>query len=116
MDSSPNGSALRVQNDEVDFISVPLLSSTHLFEATHGFTPGCRTVHRTFLLSRIRSTQRESIVIVKKFEFEILTNLHVLDFPESEKHNFGIMSVCVSVCEHDNSKTIRATGILVCGL
>ncbi|GBN04470.1 hypothetical protein AVEN_84039-1 [Araneus ventricosus] len=30
-----------------------------------------------FLLSRIRSIQRESIVIVKKFELEILTNLHV---------------------------------------
>ncbi|GBM11380.1 hypothetical protein AVEN_59048-1, partial [Araneus ventricosus] len=72
-----------------------------------------------FLLSRIRSIQRESIVIVKKFELEILTNLHVLDLPESEKHNFGIMSVCVCVCmcvcvcvcvcvcEHDNSKTIR---------
>ncbi|GBN93734.1 hypothetical protein AVEN_145382-1 [Araneus ventricosus] len=37
--------------------------------------------------------------------------LHVLDLPESEKHNFGIMSVC----EHDNSKTVRATGMdLVC--
>ncbi|GBN66697.1 hypothetical protein AVEN_225118-1 [Araneus ventricosus] len=58
-----------------------------------------------FLLSRIRSIQRESIVIVKKFELEILTNFHVLHLPESEKHNFGIMSVC----EHDNSKTIRAT-------
>ncbi|GBM38990.1 hypothetical protein AVEN_70176-1 [Araneus ventricosus] len=34
----------------------------------------------------------------------MLTNLHVLDLPESKKHNFGIMSVC----EHDNSKTIRA--------
>ncbi|CAL1288634.1 unnamed protein product, partial [Larinioides sclopetarius] len=51
----------------------------------------------------------ESIVIVKKFELEILTNLHVLDLPESEKHNFGIMSVCLSVCEHDNSKSIIAT-------
>ncbi|GBO09148.1 hypothetical protein AVEN_241107-1 [Araneus ventricosus] len=70
-----------------------------------------RSACRTFLLSRIRSIQRESIVIVKKFELEILTNLHVLDLPESEKHNFGIMSVCVSVCEHDNSKTIRATGM-----
>ncbi|GBN86886.1 hypothetical protein AVEN_130170-1 [Araneus ventricosus] len=57
-----------------------------------------------FLLSRI---QRESIVIVKKFQLEILTNLHVLDLPESEKHNFGIMFVC----EHDNSKTIRDTGM-----
>ncbi|GBN75857.1 hypothetical protein AVEN_101840-1 [Araneus ventricosus] len=37
----------------------------------------------------------------------MLTNLHVLDLPESEKHNFGI----VSVCEHDNSKTIRDTGV-----
>ncbi|GBN34395.1 FERM and PDZ domain-containing protein 4, partial [Araneus ventricosus] len=41
----------------------------------------------------MRSKQRESIVIVKKFELEILTNLHVLDLPESEKHNFGIVSV-----------------------
>ncbi|GBO14382.1 hypothetical protein AVEN_269125-1 [Araneus ventricosus] len=60
-----------------------------------------------FLLSRIRSIQGESIVIVKKFELEVLTNLQVLDLPESEKHNFGI----VSACEHDNSKTIRATGL-----
>ncbi|GBL84427.1 hypothetical protein AVEN_117188-1 [Araneus ventricosus] len=52
----------------------------------------------TFLLSRIRSIQTESIVIIKKFELEILTNLHVLDLPESEKHNFGIMSVCLGVC------------------
>ncbi|GBN32634.1 hypothetical protein AVEN_130729-1 [Araneus ventricosus] len=37
----------------------------------------------------------------------MLTNLHVLDLPESEKHNLGIMSVR----EHDNSKTIRATGM-----
>ncbi|GBN01922.1 hypothetical protein AVEN_113794-1 [Araneus ventricosus] len=47
-------------------------------------------------LSRIRSIQRESIVIAKKFELEILTNLHVLDLPESEKRNFGIMSVSVN--------------------
>ncbi|GBM77009.1 hypothetical protein AVEN_15482-1 [Araneus ventricosus] len=55
----------------------------------------------------MRSKQRESIVIIKKFELEILTNLHVLDLPESEKHNFGFMSVC----EHDNSKTIRDKGM-----
>ncbi|GBM53051.1 hypothetical protein AVEN_58774-1 [Araneus ventricosus] len=59
------------------------------------------------LQSLIRSIQRESIVIVKKFELEILTNPHILDLPESEKHNFGI----VSVCEHNNSKTIRAMGM-----
>ncbi|GBM69582.1 hypothetical protein AVEN_261648-1 [Araneus ventricosus] len=63
----------------------------------------------SFLLSRIPSIQRENIVIVKKFELQILMNLHVLDLPESDKHNFGIMSVCLSVCEHDKSKTIRAT-------
>ncbi|GBM28728.1 hypothetical protein AVEN_54508-1 [Araneus ventricosus] len=38
----------------------------------------------------------------------MLTNLHVLDLPESEKHNLGIMS---AVCEHDNSKTMRATAM-----
>ncbi|GBM35167.1 hypothetical protein AVEN_140764-1 [Araneus ventricosus] len=59
------------------------------------------------LLSRVRSIQKESIVIAKKFELEILTNLHVLDLPESEKHNFGI----IPVCEHDNSKTIRDMGM-----
>ncbi|GBO24284.1 hypothetical protein AVEN_181450-1 [Araneus ventricosus] len=32
----------------------------------------------------MRSIQRESIVIVKRFELENLTNLHVLDLPESE--------------------------------
>ncbi|GBM80672.1 hypothetical protein AVEN_264185-1 [Araneus ventricosus] len=53
--------------------------------------------YQFFLLSRIRSIQRESIVIVKIFELEILTNLHVSDLPESENHNFGIISVCVSV-------------------
>ncbi|GBN41798.1 hypothetical protein AVEN_192459-1 [Araneus ventricosus] len=37
----------------------------------------------------------------------MLTNLHVLDLPDSEKHNLGIMSVC----EHDNSNTMRATGM-----
>ncbi|GBO08384.1 hypothetical protein AVEN_122769-1 [Araneus ventricosus] len=37
----------------------------------------------------------------------MLTNLQALDLPESEKHNFEIMSVC----EHDNSKTMRATGL-----
>ncbi|GBO28077.1 hypothetical protein AVEN_267248-1 [Araneus ventricosus] len=36
----------------------------------------------------------------------MLTNLYVLDLPEFEKHNFGIMSVC----EHDNSKTVRPRG------
>ncbi|GBN68042.1 hypothetical protein AVEN_36310-1 [Araneus ventricosus] len=59
--------------------------------------PENRTVLFIFLLSRIRSIQRESIVIVKRFELEILTNLHVLDLPESEKDNFGIMSVCLSM-------------------
>ncbi|GBM51371.1 hypothetical protein AVEN_110820-1 [Araneus ventricosus] len=37
----------------------------------------------------------EACVIVKKFELEILTNLYVLDLPESEKHNFRIMPVCL---------------------
>ncbi|GBN50463.1 Inverted formin-2 [Araneus ventricosus] len=37
----------------------------------------------------------------------MLTNLHVLDLPEYEKHNLGILSVC----EHENSKTMRAKGM-----
>ncbi|GBM02317.1 hypothetical protein AVEN_13774-1, partial [Araneus ventricosus] len=59
----------------------------------------------------MRSIQRESIAIFKKFELEFFTNLHVLDLPESEEHKFGILSVCVSDYEHDNSKTVRATGM-----
>ncbi|GBN83296.1 hypothetical protein AVEN_233615-1 [Araneus ventricosus] len=66
---------------------------------------------QSLLLSRIRRIQRESIVIVKKFQLDILTHLHVLDLPETEKHSFRIMSVYLSVSEHDNSKTVRATGM-----
>ncbi|GBM94838.1 hypothetical protein AVEN_85741-1 [Araneus ventricosus] len=51
--------------------------------------------------SKIGTVLIQSIVIFIKLELEILTNLHVLDLPESEKHNFGIMSVC----EHDSTKT-----------
>ncbi|GBM31641.1 hypothetical protein AVEN_50427-1 [Araneus ventricosus] len=61
-----------------------------------------------FLHSRIRSIQSESIVVVKKFELEILTNLHVLDLPESKN---TILELGLSVSELDNSKTIRATGM-----
>lgn len=59
-------------------------------------------------LSRIR------LVVIKKFDLEVLINIHVLNVPESEKKNsFRIMSVCVSVnvCEHNNSKTKKARGI-----
>ncbi|GBM67471.1 hypothetical protein AVEN_18360-1 [Araneus ventricosus] len=50
---------------------------------------------------------QEDTLFTRYLFTQILTNLHVSDLPESEKHNFGIMSVC----EHDNSKTIRATGM-----
>ncbi|GBN05476.1 hypothetical protein AVEN_240467-1 [Araneus ventricosus] len=48
----------------------------------------------SFLISRIRSIQRESIVIVKKFELEILTNLHVLDLLSPKN---TILELCLSV-------------------
>ncbi|GBM47897.1 hypothetical protein AVEN_75320-1 [Araneus ventricosus] len=54
--------------------------------------------------TRIRSIQRESIVIVKRFRTRDFDESPRFEPPESEKHNFGTMSVC----EHDNSKTITA--------
>ncbi|GBM34845.1 hypothetical protein AVEN_208047-1 [Araneus ventricosus] len=57
--------------------------------------------------SALSRLERESVVIVEKFRLEMLSNLHVSDLPESEEHDFGIMSVW----EHDNSKTIRVTGV-----
>jgi len=53
-----------------------------------------RSLVAEVIISIFSFSYSESIVIIKTFEFEILTNLHVLDLPESEKHNFGTMSVC----------------------
>ncbi|GBM79937.1 hypothetical protein AVEN_239934-1 [Araneus ventricosus] len=51
------------------------------------------------LSSRIGCIQRECDVIVKKSsDLNILMNLHVLDLTESEKHNFGIVFLCLFVC------------------
>ncbi|GBL71493.1 hypothetical protein AVEN_52082-1 [Araneus ventricosus] len=52
----------------------------------------------------------ESVVIVKNFEHEILTNLHVSDLPESEKHNFGLMSVCVSILQNRKVSLLTPQG------
>ncbi|GBM45774.1 hypothetical protein AVEN_208092-1 [Araneus ventricosus] len=54
------------------------------------------------LLSRIRSIQRKDIVIVEKFNLEILMDLRVLDLPEWEKNFWNY--VCQSECEYDYSK------------
>ncbi|GBO02956.1 hypothetical protein AVEN_69724-1 [Araneus ventricosus] len=64
----------------------------------------CFVVAHRLLVSRVRSIQRESIAIVKKLDLGILTNPHVLDLPESKKKT--ILELSVSVCEHDNSKTV----------
>ena len=52
------------------------------------------------LLSRILYTivYRESIVIAKKFDLEILTNLHVSWSPEPKKMVLASPSVCVCLC------------------
>ncbi|GBM66613.1 hypothetical protein AVEN_109022-1 [Araneus ventricosus] len=42
---------------------------------------------------------RESTVIVKKYHFEILMNLHELDLPQSEKTIFKITSVSEAITE-----------------
>ena len=52
-------------------------------------------VFTLFLLSR--SIRRESIVFMKKFEFEILISLDVLPLQEPKKPNFGTLSVGRSV-------------------
>ncbi|GBO01826.1 hypothetical protein AVEN_255444-1 [Araneus ventricosus] len=52
-----------------------------------------------FLFSRIRSLQSESIAIVEKFALEILRILHAFYVPESEKDDFGIISI-----EESNTK------------
>ena len=41
---------------------------------------------------------KESIVIVKKFDFEILTDLYVLRSTEFIYAIFTVMHVCMSVC------------------
>ena len=50
-----------------------------------------------FLLSE-HMLSKESIVIVKKFDFEILTYLYVLTSPEFIYAIFGVMYVCMCVC------------------
>ena len=62
----------------------------------------------SFLLSE-HILCKESIVIVKKFDFEILTHLYVLRSPEFIYAIFSVMYVCVCVCiyvcyvsEHDS--------------
>ena len=50
---------------------------------------------------------RNSCFLGQIFEVEILMELHVLRYPESEKHIFSVWSVCVClcVCYQHNSKT-----------
>ena len=43
--------------------------------------------------------RKESIVIMKKFDFEILMYLYVLRSPEFIYAIFTVMYVCVCVCE-----------------
>ena len=51
----------------------------------------------TFLLSE-HILCKESIVIVKEFDFEILTYLYVLRSPEFIYAIFGVMYVCMCLC------------------
>ena len=56
----------------------------------------CQSV--VIICSIFTFSYRGSIVIVQKIEIEIFTNLDVLHLPESEKHGFAILSVCLCVC------------------
>ena len=53
--------------------------------------------HSRFLLSE-HILCKESIVIVKKFDFEILSHLYVLRSPEFIYAIFGVMYECVCMC------------------
>ena len=55
----------------------------------------------SFLLSE-HILRKEIIVIVKKFDFEILTYLYVLRSPEFIDAIFTVMFVCVYVSERDS--------------
>jgi hypothetical protein len=37
-------------------------------------------------------------MVMKKFDLEILMNLHVLSSPECEKAVFGVPSICMCMC------------------
>ena len=47
---------------------------------------------------------RECIALAQKTDIEILMDIHVLRATESKKVSFGMSSMCLSVCGHDNSK------------
>ena len=51
----------------------------------------------SFLLSEYRLC-KESVVIVKKFDLEILTHLYIFRSPEFIYSIFTVMHVCVCVC------------------
>ena len=61
--------------------------------------------NNVFLLSE-HMLRKKSFVIVRKFDFEILTYLSVLRSPEFIYAIFEVMYVCVYVCvyvsEHDS--------------
>ena len=72
-----------------------------------------------FLLSHIYYKYRESIVIVKKLEFEISMELSVLRTPDSKKVVFTkclyiclyvCLYVCLSVCMSVSRATAKTTG------
>ena len=56
-----------------------------------------KTVSDSFLLSE-HIICKESIVIVKELDFEILTYLYALRSPEFIYAIFGVMHVCMCVC------------------
>ncbi|GBM78715.1 hypothetical protein AVEN_49940-2 [Araneus ventricosus] len=70
-----------------------------MFGGPNGTESAFKLGNDSDLSSRIGCIQRECDVIVKKSsDLNILMNFHVLDLPESEKHNFGIVFVCLFVC------------------
>ncbi|GBO33081.1 hypothetical protein AVEN_20051-1 [Araneus ventricosus] len=61
-----------------------------------GLSPDYADYHLIFTFSYTKYTKRK-YCNRQKIRTRDFANLHVLHLPESEKHNFGIMSVCVSV-------------------
>ena len=74
------------------------VGSSQLCSSSLPFNPTQSWIFLNLFLRSEHILCKESIVIVKKFDFEILTYLYVLRSPEFIYAIFGVMYVCVCVC------------------
>ena len=99
-----NGKKVNSSNFYVNlrFASVHSLKRMQNFLPQHVKLFTCYNFSSTFYFLTYTIVQRKSIVIVKKFEFEILVELSVLRSPESQKVGFTkCLYVCLHVCMYE---------------